>query len=151
MPATIIEPRPGVDLGRVVVSITVENVEDRERAERGEIPPEAVRRLTTDALVDSGATFLSMPESMVHVLGLKFDRTKDSRTVTGPVTLNVYRGARLDVQGRAVTEEVLGLPEGRQVLLGQIPLERLDFWIDIVNHRLVGNPEHGVQWMAEAF
>ncbi len=151
MSKTIIEPKPGVDRGRVVVSITVENVEDRDRAERGELPSDQVRRITTDALVDSGATFLSMPESMVQALGLRFDRARDSRTVTGPITLNVYRSARVIVQDRAVTEEVLGLPEGCQVLLGQIPLERLDFWIDVVNQRLVGNPEHGGQWMAELY
>jgi predicted aspartyl protease len=151
MSATIIEPKPGVDMGRVVVSITVENIEDKERANRGEIRDQDVRRITTDALVDSGATMLCMPESMIAALGLKFDRTKDSRTITGLVTLNVYHGARLTVQDRAVTDEVLGLPEGRQVLLGQIPLEKLDYWIDIVNHRLVGNPEHGGQWMAEVY
>jgi predicted aspartyl protease len=136
-------------MGRVVVSITVENLEDRRRADRGELPAEQVRRITTDALVDSGASFLCMPEPMIRALGLEFDRTRDSRTVTGIVRLNVYRGARLEVEGRTVNEEVLGLPEGRQVLLGQLPLERLDFWIDIVNHRLVGNPEHGGQWMVE--
>ncbi|MBI5765296.1 MAG: retroviral-like aspartic protease [Planctomycetes bacterium] len=151
MAATIIEPKPGVDMGRVVVSITVENVDDRERADRGELPPEQVRKITTDALVDSGATMLCMPESMIKNLGLVFHRRRDSRTVTGTVTLNVYRGAQIEVQGRAVTDEVLGLPEGAQVLLGQIPLQRLDFWIDIVNHRLVGNPEHGGQWMAEVY
>jgi len=138
-------------MGRVVVSVTVENVEDRERAERGELPADQVRRITTDALVDSGATFLSMPESVIRQLGLKFDRAKDSRTVTGTVRLNVYRGARIEVQGRAVTDEVLGLPEDRQVLLGQIPLEKLDYWIDVVNQRLVGNPEHDGQWMAEVY
>lgn len=149
MASTVMAPRRGMEMGRVVVPITVENVEDRERAERGELPPDQVRRVTTDALVDTGATFLSMPESMIRALGLKFDRVRDLRTVTGLVRLNVYRGARLGVQGRDVTEEVVGLREHRQVLLGQLPLQRLDFWIDIVNERLVGNPEHGGQWMAE--
>lgn len=151
MAVTILEPKRGVDMGRVVVSISVENVEDRQRAEQGELSADQVRRLTTEALVDSGATFLSMPESMIRQLGLRFDRTKSSRTVTGPITLNVYRGARLEVQGRAITAEVLGLPQDGQVLLGQIPLETLDFWIDVVNQRLVGNPEHGGQWMAEVY
>ena len=43
------------------------------------------------------------------------------------------------------------LPAGRQVLLGQLPLETLDWWVDTVSHRLVGNPEHGGEWMAEVF
>jgi len=27
----------------------------------------------------------------------------------------------------------------------------MDFWVDPTNQRLVGNPEHGGQWMAEVF
>lgn len=151
MPANVVEPKPGIAMGRVVVPVVVENVEDRERAERGEIVAEAVRRITIEALVDSGATFLCMPESMIRQLGLRLDRMRETRTVTGPLTLGVYRGARIEVQQRACTDEIVALPEGRQVLLGQIPLEKLDFWIDITNHRLVGNPEQGGQWMAEAY
>jgi predicted aspartyl protease len=151
MSATIIEPKPGIDMGRVVVSITVEKLEDFDRAQRGEIAVEQIRKITTDALVDCCASMLCMPESMCKNLGLKYHRTRDSRTVNGIVTLNVYQGAQLEVQGRVVTEEVLALPDDRQVLLGQLPLERLDFWIDVVNHKLVGNPEYGGQWMAEVF
>jgi predicted aspartyl protease len=151
MSATIVEPKPGLDMGRVVVTVSIENFEDRDRAERGEIPPDSIRRITAEALVDSGATLLSIPESMIKTLGLRFDRVKDSRIITGPIRLNVYRGARLEVNGRAASVEVLGLPENSPVLLGQIPLETLDFWIDLSNHRLVGNPEHGGQWMTEVF
>lgn len=50
-----------------------------------------------------------------------------------------------------VATEVMELPEGRTPLLGQIPLELMDWWIDLANQKLVGNPEHGGQWMAEIF
>jgi clan AA aspartic protease len=151
MVRSIVEPKPGVNMGRVVVSIAVENVNDRSRAERGEIPAEQVRRTTVEALVDTGATFLCLPEPVVAQLGLEFDRLRETRTVSGVMTLRIYRGAKVDVQGRACTAEVMALPAGRQCLLGQIPLETLDWWIDTSTHRLVGNPEHGGQWMAEAF
>lgn len=88
---------------------------------------------------------------MIAQLGLIFDQDRETRTVSGPITLKVYRGARIEVQGRACSVEVMALPEGRQCLLGQIPLETLDWWVDTVNHRLVGNPEHGGEWMAEIF
>jgi clan AA aspartic protease len=151
MSGTIVEPRPGMNMGRIVVTVTVENIEDRKRAERGEMPADRVRRVSVEALVDSGATFLCLPEPIVQKLGLDFDREKDTRTVTGVIKMRVYGGARLEVQGRACQVEVLALPEGGQALLGQIPLETLDWWIDNANHRLVGNPEHGGQWMAEVF
>ena len=147
----ILEPKPGKDMGRVIVEVIVENVEDVRKAQRGEIPPEKIRRITVPALVNSGATFFCMPESLVQQLGLPFNRERETRTVTGPLTLKVYGGARLTVQGRDCDEEVLALPESRQVLLGQIPLEKMDWWIDLHDRRLVGNPEHGRQWMAEAF
>ena len=67
------------------------------------------------------------------------------------MSLKVYGGAIIEVQGRSCHAEVMAIPENRQALLGQIPLETLDWWIDTKNHRLVGNPEHGGQWMAEAF
>ena len=151
MAAGIVEPKPGIDMGRVIVEIVVENVLDRDRADAGELLPDQVRRLSTEALVDSGATFLCLPLSEIEKLGLAFDRERDTRTVSGVMKMKVYRGARLVVQGRACNVEVMALPEGRQVLLGQIPLETLDWWIDTVNHKLVGNPEHGGQWMAEVF
>jgi predicted aspartyl protease len=147
----IVEPKPGVDKGRVVVAVNVENAEDRKRANRGDIPAEQVRRLSVDALVDSGATFLCLPESLVQRLGLDFHRVRETRTVAGPMSLKIYSGATLEVQGRSCNVEVMALPEGRQPSLGQIPLETLDWWIAVANHRLVGNPEHGGQWMAEVF
>lgn len=151
MNTNIVEPRPGLSTGRVVVSVVVSNVEDVRRAARGEIAPAEVRRVQVDALVDSGATFLCMPESLIAQLGLPFNRERETRTVTGHVKLDVYGGARVQVQDRECDEEVMALPEGRQVLLGQIPLEELDFWIDLNQRRLVGNPDHGGEWMAEVF
>ena len=151
MPPTIVEPKPGIEMGRIVVRVAVENVNDRAQAERGEGLPAGIRRLEIEALVNTGATFFCMPESLCRQLGLEFDRAKESRTITGPITLNVYRGAKIEVQGRACNVEVLALPEGRQCLLGQLPLETLDWWVDTTNRCLVGNPEHGGQWMAEVF
>ena len=151
MSSSILEPKPGVDMGRVVVAVKVENVADRDRADHGELSPDQIRQVTVEALVDTGATFLCLPESTIQQLGLRFDRMRETRTVAGPLMMKVYGGARIDVQDRACQVEVMALPEGRQSLLGQIPLETLDWWVDVANHRLVGNPEHGGQWMAEVF
>lgn len=151
MSAHVVEPRPGVSMGRVVVSVAVENSLDRSRVALGEIEPGAVRRATVDALVDTGATFFCIPESLVRQLGIEFDRQRETRTISGVIAMRIDRGARIDVQGRACNVEVMALPEGRPCLLGQIPLETLDWWVDTANRRLAGKPEHGGQWMAEAF
>lgn len=138
-------------MGRVVVEVVVENYGDVERAERGEIRADEVRRFAVEALVDSGATFFCLPQPFVDQLGLRFQRTKPSNTVAGPMTLGIYGAARVIAQGRDCITEVMALPESRQALLGQIPLEMMDWWVDPINQRLVGNPEHGGQWMAEVY
>lgn len=148
---SLLEPRRGVNVGRVVVRVRVENYGDVERAERGEMSPADVRHVDVEALVDSGATYFCMPKSLIEKLGLRFRMSKATRTVTGPVELGVYASARVETQGRDCITEVMELPEGRQCLFGQIPLEMMDWWIDPIQQRLVGNPEHDGQWMAEAF
>ncbi|MFN0137068.1 MAG: hypothetical protein ACKVS9_13235 [Phycisphaerae bacterium] len=97
------------------------------------------------------ATFFCLPLDVIQQLGLPFNRNRPTRTVTGEVNLPVYRGARIAVDGRECDVEVMGLPEERQCLLAQIPLETLDYWVDVTNQRLEGNPEHGGEWMAEAY
>lgn len=151
MAPCIVEPKSGVSVGRVIVSVAVENYADRLRCERGEIPADEIRRLDVQALVDTGATFFCLPDSVIAQLGLPFVRTRETRTVSGRLTLPIYAASRIEVLGRSCVAEVLGLPNGRQALLGQIPLETLDWWVDTTNQRLVGNPEHDGEWMADAF
>jgi clan AA aspartic protease len=147
----VVEPKRGADVGRVVVDVVVQNLDDMRRAERGELSRDAVRSVTVPALVDTGATFFCLPTDIVQDLGLAFSRNRPTNTVTGPMTLRVFGDARLEIQGRDCHVEVMELPQSRQALLGQVPLEMLDFWVDTTNQRLVGNPEHGGQWMAEVF
>ena len=58
---------------------------------------------------------------------------------------------RLTIQGREFTADVAEVPDIRPVLIGQIPLEGLDFVVDPVNQRLIGNPEHGGEHMIDCF
>ena len=43
------------------------------------------------------------------------------------------------------------LPDDCPVLIGQIPLEVMDFVVDPPNHRLIGNPEHGGEHVIELY
>jgi len=151
MIATAIEPKRGANVGRIVVDVQVSNYDDLLRSQRGEILPEQVRQATVKTLIDTGATFFCLAEDVVAQLGLPFTRIRGTHTVKGPVALKIHASAQIEVQGRTCTVEVMALPENRQALLGQIPLEILDFWVDPVNQRLVGNPEHGGEWMAEVY
>jgi hypothetical protein len=56
----------------------------------------------------------------------------------------------LTIQGRDCVVEVYEIADYLPVLIGQIPLEALDWVVDTVNQRLIGNPDHGGQHMVDA-
>lgn len=140
------------EMGKVLVAAKVENLEDLFRAKQQLIAREDVRKVeVTDALVDTGATGLSMPKWMIAQLGLEPTRTRRARTSAGPVTVQVHGTVRLTIQGRDCPSEVNELPDDCPMLIGQVPLELLDFVVDPVNQRLIGNPEHGGEHIIELY
>lgn len=135
-------------LGRVVTAITVESIKDLYAAEQGAIPPEKVRRLDIpDALVDTGATFLSLPTRYIQELGLSKAFTKRVMTSKGPAEANVFDPVRLTIQGRSCTLDVMEVPDSVPALIGQLLLEHLDFVVDPLRQKLIGNPAHGGEQM----
>jgi predicted aspartyl protease len=143
----------GTDMmGRVTVRAMIENSGDLYMAEKGALAADQVRRIEVDdALVDTGATNLSMPKKLIQQLGLIPFRSRVARTSAGTTTFQVYGGVRLTVQGRDCHLDVVELPDDCPVLIGQIPLESLDFVVDMSAHRLIGNPAHGGEHMIELY
>jgi predicted aspartyl protease len=139
-------------MGRVLTEITLENLQDLWDVDRGLLPVEKVRRLTVpDALVDTGATFLSLPKRFIEELGLRKMFVRTIVTSIGPGEASVFGPVRLTIQGRVCNVDVMELPDSVPVLVGQLPLESLDFVVDPRNQRLIGNPEHGGQHIIEAY
>ena len=127
-------------MGKVLVAARVENVGDLLAADQGRLAPAEVRAVeVTNALVDTGATGLSMPRSLLETLGLKYLRTRKAISSAGPMEVRVFGTARLTVQGRDCPVDVTELPDGCPVLIGQIPLEAMDFVVDMPMRRLVGS------------
>jgi predicted aspartyl protease len=143
----------GIDtMGRVTVAAKIESVDDLVLARKGLLPADQVRSVeVTDALVDTGATILSMPKSMIEQLGLEPLRSRMAVTSAGTKTVKIYGGVRLSVEGRDCTTDVSELPDECPVLIGQIPLELLDFVVDMQGRRLIGNPAHGGEQMLEMY
>lgn len=140
------------EMGRTVTEATIENLQDLWDAERGSISAEQVRRVAvSDALVDTGATLLSLPTRLIQQLGLKRHSTRRITSSVGVVDAGMYDAVRLTIQGRDCTMDVIEVPDSVPVLIGQIPLEHLDFVVDPVARRLIGNPAHGGQHMYELF
>jgi predicted aspartyl protease len=138
--------------GRVLTEATIENLKDLWDAERGLRPAEQVRRITlADALVDTGATLLSMPPNVIQQLGLTKTGSKRVTSSAGPAEAAMYEAVRLTIQGRTCTMDVLEVSEGVPVLIGQIPLEHLDLVVDLRSRSLIGNPEHGGEHVYEMY
>ena len=139
-------------MGRVTVVARIENFEDLFAAKRGRLPTEEVRSVeVADALVDSGASQLSMPRTMLVALGLEYLRTRKAMTATGSVEVRVFGPAKLTVQGRECPVDVTELPDGCPVLIGQIPLEAMDFVVDLPARQVTGNPAHGGEQVIELY
>ena len=70
-------------MGRVVTEVMLENLQDVWAVKDGLIRPEEIRRIAVkDALVDTGATYLSLPVRIIRELGLE----SSSRPGTSPIT-----------------------------------------------------------------
>ena len=139
-------------MGKVTVAALVENLGDVFAVREGRLSLDEIRSVDIpDALVDSGATGLSMPKSLLSRLGLTYLRTRKAMTGAGPVEVRIFGTVRLTVQERDCPVDVTELPDGCPVLIGQIPLEAMDFVIDLPSRRVIGNPEHGGEQVIEIY
>ena len=125
-------------MGRFAFDVELANNADLILVQLGMLPPDKVRRITTRGVVDTGATLLILPESVVQKLGLlpagTIDvRYADDRVATRPAVGNIA----VRLCGREKVFDGWVEPDRKDVLLGAIPLEGLDLLIDCKNQRLV--------------
>jgi predicted aspartyl protease len=139
-------------MGKVVVAAKIENVNDVYNAKRGLLLADQVRRIEVpDAVIDTGATTLLLPKRMIAALGLEPLRTRHSRGLGGDFFLPMYGTVRLTIQDRDCALDVGEIDDQYPVLVGQIPLESLDWIVDTKGGKLIGNPDHGGEWGMDVF
>ncbi len=139
-------------MGRVLTEAVIENTEDLWAVKRGLLPGDRARRITVpDALVDTGATLLSLPTRIIRQLGLTKTGCKRVTSSAGLTEAAMYDAVRLTIQGRSCTMDVMEVPDDVPVLIGQIPLEHLDLVIDTRSRTLIGNPAHGGEHTYELY
>ena len=127
--------------------IELENLKDLYAVELGTINSEDVRRITIEnALVDTGATGLCLPTSLIRQLGLTPIRSIRAQTANGTIERTVYSQVKYTVLERSDFITVTNLPEDATVLVGHMILEALDLCLDIQNG-LIYNPAHDGEWM----
>ena len=139
-------------MGKVTTEATVENVGDVWNAESGILPIDQIRTVRlTDALVDTGATLLSLPTTHIRHLGLRPVSIKRVIASSGPTQATLYSAVRLTIMGRSCTMDVLEVPDSVPALIGVIPLEHLDFVVDPKSQKLIGNPAHNGEHVYEMY
>jgi clan AA aspartic protease len=149
VPAATIHEQPaaGFDrcrgMGLVMVKIKLINFEDVRNVERGLLAEGAVRATEIEALVDTGAVELAIPEDVVDVLGVPVIRHNRYTVADGrAVILPIAGMVAVEVLGRRVTGEAIVLPRGARALLGAVQLELMDLVVVPRTGEVVTNPEH---------
>lgn len=137
-------------MGKVIVKLKLTNFTDLELKEL-KLRKEPPRSVETDALVDTGATRLYLKRSLIKALGLRKAGQVESRTTNGLRRRAVFNPVRLEVMSRDGVFEVVEVDDDVPNLLGQIPLEYLDFVVDPKGRKLIPNPEHGDKQMSEEY
>ncbi len=137
-------------MGKVIVKIKLTNHADLVVREL-KLSKRKPRSVEAEALVDTGATRLYLRPSVVKTLGLKPMEEIESKTTNGVCRRKVYEPVRLEVMGRHGTFDVVGVDETVPNLVGQVPLEYLDFVVDPKQQKLIPNPEHGEKQMTEEY
>jgi len=139
-------------MGRVTAGARIENLEDVHLARQGHLKLDEIRIVEVgNALVDTGMTGLGIPSRLIETLGLRRLRTRVGLTTAGHREHGIYSGVRLVIQERECIIDVVEVPDACPVLIGQVPLELLDFVVDPVGQRLMGNPLHGGEHMIEMY
>lgn len=139
-------------MGRVTVAGVLENQFDLYEVSQGRLAPEGVRRVEVpNAMVDTGAKMLSLPQNLINQLGLQFIQNREVLTTAGHREVATYGLVRMTLQGRDAPLDVAALPDECPVLIGYIPLEQLDFVVDPIRQRLVGDPFHKGENLIDMF
>ena len=127
----------GKQMGQVIVTLIVTNRIDQVLAQRGFISPEEVRSCILDnVLVDTGATLLCLPASVISQLGLVQVGEAQVETAVGVQQGRIFRDVELSIGERQGTFDCLELTEVPYPLLGVTPMEVLGLEPDLKNRTL---------------
>ena len=138
-------------MGKVTVEFVAVNYDDqsdlaRKRTKR---KPRCVK---AEGLVDTGATRLYLQHRVIETLGLRPVGAITSRTMSDRAEKRVvFSPVELEIQGRKGLFDVIALPNSWPNIIGQIPLEHLDWVVDPRRRRLIPNPEHKHGELADDF
>ena len=129
-------------MGEIRAKVLLENDRDVIMYEEGKIKKEQIRKIDVDALADTGAVMVLLPQDIVETLGLKkIDRVIVTLANEEKIELDVAGRVSLTVANRNMKTDCLVGPPQCEVLIGQLVLERLDLVIDPLKQTITARPE----------
>ncbi len=116
-------------MGRVTEKIKLSNFVEPEKS------------VEVEALIDTGAMMLVLPQNIVDELGLRKMQERTVRYADYRTKVrSIYGGVIVDINGRSDLFSVIAEAKGTQPLVGQIVLEQLDLIVDPVARKVLPNP-----------
>ena len=138
-------------MGKVTVTFTASNYDDLSDLAR-KLTKRKARVVQAEALVDTGATRLYLRRQVIEQLGLRPVGEVTSRTMSDCSEKRIeFSPVELEIQGRKGHFAVVQIPDTLPNIIGQIPLEHLDWVVDLRARKLVPNPEHKHGELADEF
>ncbi len=129
-------------MGEVRTKILLENDHDVYLLKEGKIKKKDVRSIEIDALVDTGAVMILLPQDVCEKLGLeKIDKAIVSLANEEKIELDVVGTVSLMIGTRKMKTDCLMGPPQCEPLIGQLVLERLDLIVDPLKRTLSPRPE----------
>lgn len=124
-------------MGRVTAEVVLTNYQDMILADAEVLPREKIRTVRVRGIVDTGATRLVLPKSIVEQLGLTLNekvkvRYADERRAERYMVRNVW----VQLLGRQSHFDAIVEPKRKEILIGAIVLEDLDLLVDCTTQQL---------------
>jgi clan AA aspartic protease len=124
-------------MGTFTEEITLANAGDKVRVECGLL--KEIRTLTLNAMPDTGAWTLIINEEIRQKLGLAIVKTVDSSLADGSTTeYGLTEPVEIRWKDRDISLQAVVIPNAGDILLGALPLEGMDLYVDPVNQCLAG-------------
>jgi len=102
---------------------------------------EQAKSIEVEAVIDTGATMVVLPQNIVDALGLRKIRQARVKYANNKTeTKSIYGVVTIEMNGRTGNFDVLAEAEGSQPLIGQVVLEILDLVVDPRTRTLIPNP-----------
>ena len=129
-------------MGEIVVDVELENDRDRVQFEDGYRQEAEIRQARIQAVADTGARMLALPEDVVADLGLQHAETITATLADGSrCEVPVVKRISIRIGARQMSTDAIVVPVGADALVGQIVMERLDLIADCANQTLAPRPE----------